>query len=467
VGEPPARNARSSVMTNLIDPRPWATLVQLVGAGDADRLEEFIETLSPGDSARSMARLSISAQTSILTTLPPETAADLIEDIPNAHATKLVEQLEPEDAAAIISEMTSHDAATLISDLTSQSAEALLAAMDPQEASDARRLAAYPAGTAGSLMVTEYLAYPNTATVGDVADDLQARAEEYAEYDIQYAYVISTQGILVGVLPLRDLLLVPRNRSIETLMIPEPAAVPDQTGLEELAKLFTRHLYFGLPVIDERGRLVGVVRRADVEQARVVRADDAYRKSQGIVGGEELRSMPWHRRASRRLSWLSVNVVLNVIAASVIAAYQDTIASVIALAVFLPIISDMSGCSGNQAVAVSMRELALGMVKPHELLYVWLKEVGLGLLNGAALGLLLGAVAYLWKGNAVLGLVVGGAMMLNTMVSVSIGGTVPLLLKRLKMDPALASGPILTTVTDMCGFFLVLSFATAALSWLT
>ena len=159
--------------------------------------------------------------------------------------------------------------------------------------------------------------------------------------------------------------------------------------------------------------------------------------------------------------------MLNVIAASVIAAYQETIASVIALAVFLPIISDMSGCSGNQAVAVSMREMALGMVKPHELLYVWLKEVSLGMLNGAALGLLLGAVAYLWKGNAVLGLVVGGALTINTMVSVSIGGTVPLILKRLKMDPALASGPILTTVTDMCGFFLVLSFATAALSWLT
>ena len=235
-------------------------------------------------------------------------------------------------------------------------------------------------------MVTEYLAYPNSATVGDVADDLQARSEEYAEYDIQYAYVISTQGTLVGVLRLRELLLAPRGRRIEVLMIPDPAAAPDQTRLDELEKLFTRHPYFGLPVIDERGRLTGVVRRGDVEGARAGRADDAYRKSQGIVGGEELRSMPWFRRASRRLSWLSVNVVLNVIAASVIAAYQDTIHSVIALAVFLPIISDMSGCSGNQAVAVSMRELALGMVKPHEIAYVWLKEVTLGVLNGAVLG---------------------------------------------------------------------------------
>lgn len=173
------------------------------------------------------------------------------------------------------------------------------------------------------------------------------------------------------------------------------------------------------------------------------------------------------RRSSRRLSWLSINIVLNVIAASVIAAYQDTLSAVIALAVFLPIISDMSGCSGNQAAAVSLRELALGLVRPQDLLYVWLKELGVGLINGCALGLILGGVAYLWQGNAYLGLVAGGALALNTVVAVSIGGLVPLVLRRLRFDPAIASGPLLTTVTDVCGFFLVLSFASLALPRLT
>jgi magnesium transporter len=137
---------------------------------------------------------------------------------------------------------------------------------------------------------------------------------------------------------------------------------------------------------------------------------------------------------------------------------------VIALAVFLPIISDMSGCSGNQAVAVSMRELSLGLVRPLDAFRVWLKEIGVGLINGLVLGLLLGTAAWIWKGNTALGLVVATAMALNTVVAVSIGGTVPLLLKRLKFDPALASGPILTTITDMCGFFFVLSFATLMLA---
>ncbi len=139
----------------------------------------------------------------------------------------------------------------------------------------------------------------------------------------------------------------------------------------------------------------------------------------------------------------------------------------IALAVFLPIISDMSGCSGNQAVAVSLRELSLGLLRPSDVLRVWFQEVSVGLINGLALGLLIAGVAVLWKGNPYLGLVVGLALGLNTLVAVSIGGTVPLLVKRFQMDPAIASGPILTTVTDMCGFFFVLGIATALLPYLT
>ncbi|NSW95562.1 MAG: magnesium transporter, partial [Bacteroidales bacterium] len=137
--------------------------------------------------------------------------------------------------------------------------------------------------------------------------------------------------------------------------------------------------------------------------------------------------------------------------------------AVIALAVFLPIISDMSGCSGNQAVAVSMRELSLGIVRPGESLRVWFQEIQVGLINGLVLGILIGLAAFLWKGNIYLGLVVGGALAINTIVAVSIGGTVPLILKSIKVDPALASGPILTTITDMIGFFLALGFATVAL----
>jgi magnesium transporter len=169
--------------------------------------------------------------------------------------------------------------------------------------------------------------------------------------------------------------------------------------------------------------------------------------------------MPLLVRSKWRLMWLSINIVLNLMAASMIAMYEDTLRQVIALAVFLPIISDMSGCSGNQAVAVSMRELSLGLVDPREVMRVWLKEISVGIINGFVLGLLLATLAWLWQGNPFLGLVVGFALMVNTMLAVSIGGTLPLIMRLFRMDPALASGPILTTVTDLCGFFLVLGTA--------
>ena len=181
--------------------------------------------------------------------------------------------------------------------------------------------------------------------------------------------------------------------------------------------------------------------------------DRTFLNFSGIVGGEELRSMPMLSRSFRRLSWLSVNIFLNLIAASVIAFYQDTLAAVIALAVFLPIISDMSGCSGNQAVAVSIRELSLGQVKPSEIFRVLMKEAGIGMINGVLLGILIGTIAFFWKGNIYLGLVVGSALALNSLLAVCLGGLIPLILKRLHMDPGVSILPDSNNVNGYVWFF--------------
>jgi magnesium transporter len=313
-------------------------------------------------------------------------------------------------------------------------------------------------------MITEFLAFPARITVGDLIDELRRAPEDYSEYAIQYIYVVSDAGMLEGVLRIRDLLLTPNRVPIVDIMIRSPIAVRDDTGLSQLERLFDRHPFLAIPVVDADQVLIGVLRRFDVEEAAESRSGGEFLKSQGIVGGEELRSMPIRRRASRRLSWLSVNILLNLAGASVIAAYQDTLAAAIALAVFLPIISDMSGNSGNQAVAVSIRELTLGLILPRDFARVWLKEISVGMINGCMLGLLLGTAAYLWKQNLTLSLVVGTALALNTLIAVSIGGLIPLLLRRMRVDPALASGPLLTTMTDTFGFFLVLSLATAVLT---
>jgi len=452
------------VTTDSETSKPWEELLEHAENESPAELAEYIDSQSASDIALSMSRLSREERTTIVQALPVDEAASLVHALIEIQAVDILESLPPQDAAAILDELRSSEQADLISEISEPEAEAILQAMDPNEAADARNLSRYDEDVAGGLMITEFLSYEQTLSVGEVVSDMRSRAEEYRDYDVQYAYVCDARQQLTGVLRLRDLLLAEYNKSIADLMIARPRSVTDSTTLDELFDVFNAHNYLGLPVVDTDGHLLGVVQRNDVDEAWSRRRDSDFLKVQGIIGGEEIRSMPLLIRSGRRLSWLSVNIVLNVIAASVIAAYQDTLSAVIALAVFLPIISDMSGCSGNQAVAVSLRELSLGLVRPEEVGRVWIKEILVGLLNGVALGLLIGLVAFLWQGNLWLGLVVGSALCINTMVAVSIGGIVPLILRRLDVDPAVAAGPILTTVTDMCGFLLVLALASSMLT---
>jgi len=443
------------------------TLKQLVDEGGSEALGDRIKASSSAETSRAISELDPDDQLRLMTLLRPERAAALLEELPEAQAVQLITRLTPMRASAVLLELPSNRSADLLGSMDEAAAEAVLRTMAPDAAEDARELARYPTDVAGGLMVREHFAYPPTHTVALVVEDFRLHADRYRDYAVQYAYVADRDGVLVGVLRLRDLLLAKLNQAIGDLMIRDPLSVPDDATLDDLRDFFDRRHWFGVPVVDPGHRLVGVVRRADVEKAWADRTASDYRKSQGIVGGEELRSMPVLLRARRRLGWLSINIVLNLMAAGVIALYQQTLAAVIALAVFLPIISDMSGCSGNQAVAVSMRELALGLARPADLLRVLRKELAVGLMNGLALGLLLALAAWLWNGNPFFGVVVGTALSINTVVAVGVGGGVPLLLKRFGIDPAVASGPILTTVTDMCGFLLVLSFASAMLPWLT
>lgn len=446
-----------------MEPQANETLRDVIQEGDAERIEKYLEQLDAHETAREFCDLSDQNQSAMLSTLDPALAADVLDDMPDVEAVEAVGHLDPAIAAAILQEMPSDDQADVVGSLDEDEAEAVLGAMKPSEATLLRQLSAYPEDSAGGLMALELFAVRSQAQVGRVIELLRADADRLRTLDVQYAYVTDRQKKLVGVLRLRDLLLAESSTLVSDIMIPEPLSISADATLMEVDQIFRGNSFLGVPVTDEEGRLVGVVSREAVDIAWQTHAERDFRRSMGVVE-EEFRSMPTLRRSRLRLSWLSINIVLNMIAASVIAGYQETLSQVIALAVFLPIISDMSGCSGSQSVAVSMRELSLGLIRPHELLRVWFKEAMVGLLNGVALGGLLGGVAWFFTENVWLGVVVGGALALNTLVAVMIGGTLPLLLKKRGIDPALASGPILTTLTDMLGFFLVLSIATALLS---
>jgi len=444
----------------------WEVLRDHLAQDDSTGLNEYLSALSGEDTLRALMRLELEEQQQVLARLTPESAAEVIEYIPDESAGELIGELNPEVAASIISEMSSDEQADVLSELDAEELEEILSHMDERDVIEARQLMAYDDDVAGGLMMKEYFSYPKMFRASSVLSNLAGREEEYELNHVLYIYVTGKAGELLGVAPIREIVIAPPNTRLVDILRPV-LSVKDTANLDELANFFDDNNLSAVPVVDENNRIMGVVRRRAVYDAVADQAEGDHLKSQGIIGGEELRSMPTTVRSSRRLSWLSVNVLLNIIAASVIAQFQDVLSAVIILAVFLPIISDMSGCSGNQAVAVSMRELSLGIITRADLYYVWRKEVVVGLINGVALGLLIAMIAWVWQGNGWLGLVVGMALALNTVLAVSIGGTVPIVLKTLRIDPAVASGPILTTITDMCGFFLLLGTASLMLPLLT
>jgi magnesium transporter len=443
--------------------QPQVLLGELVQSNDTAQIEAVFEELLPVEMARMISNLNRTDHIHLLEILGPEKSASVISKISGLGVANRVEQLPSAQAAPIVNELPRQLQVNILKRMKKNRAREILRAIKPQKVKKIERLMRYPENTAGGLMITEYLSYLENMRVKEVLDDLREHGETYSDFDIQYAYVVSDTGHLIGVLRLRDILMAPRDKTLSETMIKTPLHVNINDSLRDLKDFFMQYTFLGAPVTDDEGKMVGVIRNSSVKEAANRRNNQLFLKFAGIVGGEESRNMTLFKRSSRRLSWLSINIVLNIIAASVIALYQDTLERAIVLAVFLPIISDMSGCSGNQAVAVSIRELTLGLVRPRELLRVLTKESAIGLINGIVLGIMLGGAAILWKGNPWLGMVVGVSLAANTLVAVSLGGLIPLILRGMRTDPALASGPLLTTVTDMCGFFFVLSFASLIL----
>lgn len=443
--------------------KPWDEIGDLLHSGATPEVvEAALDVLDPAELLHAIFALAPVDQRALLSMLPPARAAALVEDLPDAHVADLIEEMSLADSVPIVGELSSDHRVDVLAELDDEDAEEIISQLDEDDALEIRELISYPPDLAGGLMMTEFASYPMSSTVREVVEDLTSGEREYSLLTVHYIYVVVRKRRLKGVIRIRDLVFSDPGLRIGDIAIPALTVAPD-ADLETLEDFFDTHDIAAVPVVNERQVLLGIVRRRSLLEALAEKSESDSLKAAGIIGGDELRSMPVLIRSRRRLAWLSVNIGLNIIAASVIAAYEDTLTAVIALAVFLPIVSDMSGCSGNQAVAVSMRELTLGAAVPKDVLRVLRKEIVVGLINGLALGTLLGLAAWAWKGNAILALVVGGALAANTVVAVSIGGTVPLLLRRFKFDPAVASGPLLTTVTDVCGFFFLLSLASLVL----
>lgn len=434
-----------------------------------------LEDHQPADAVRQLIAADPSDARRIFAEAPPESIDELFTAASGVDAGRLLLWLVPQQAADLVARLPAKHAAAIIASLPSDERTDLLAALDPatQDAielemtapqrEEAARLMEFAPDSAGGLMETEYLAFPASALVQDAIRDIRTNQGRYAAFNIQYVYVIDRGGVLAGLVPVRDLLLAREEQPLAAIARGGTGIVMARadTSADDLADLFAQYGFLGLPVVDAQNRLLGVVNRADLLDRIEERTAEQFRRSQGIVGGEELRTMGVMRRTTRRLQWLGVNMVLCFGGAAVVALNQKTLADAIVLAAFLPVISAMSGNAAMQSATVTMRELTLGVIVPGSWRAVLVKESSLALTVGVLLGAGLGAVASLWGASWRIGVVVGGAMTVNTIMAVWLGSVVPLLLKRYRADPALASGPISTTLTDISGFSLTLLLARA------
>ncbi|MGD8896844.1 MAG: magnesium transporter [Acidobacteriota bacterium] len=397
----------------------------------------------------------------------PEEAADLLAAQPAEHAANVVRRLSPGQAAAVLSRLPDGASRLLLEELGPDRATTLLTRLPPDEqdrllgllaaplAKELRELARYPADTAGALMDPRVAAFPGDARVETVLGRLRSLGQRRV-YDV---YVLDAEGRVTGVVPLQALAVAPTEALIGRLARPDVRKVPATAGREEIVEAMAGGATPSLGVVDFEGRLLGVLRYAALMAAA---ESEASADIQTMVGAskEERALSPTLFAVRKRLPWLQINLGTAFLAASVVGLFEATIERVTALAILLPVVAGQSGNSGAQALAVTMRGLFLREIRVRSWPRVLVKELAVGALNGLAVALVCAAGVYLWSRSPGLSLVIGVSMVIAMIAAGVAGAAIPTVLSALGQDPAQSSSIILTTVTDVAGFFTFLGLAT-------
>jgi magnesium transporter len=385
-----------------------------------------------------------------LSEIGPETAAALLAD------------RSAEEIARFVQELPSDDAAAIIDNLPDGLSASVLDLMRRKESASVENLLEYPEQTAGRIMNPNVFALSEELTVGEAITELQSSRDVEMVF---YLYVVDVRRHLVGVVSLRRLLLVSPETPLKRIMTADLISVRVDTDQEEVAQQVASYNLLAIPVVEEENKLVGVITVDDViDVIKDEATEDIYRLA-GVAGDERAFTPP-RESLRKRLPWLTVNLGTAFLAAFVVGLFEETIDTVVALAVFMPIVAGMGGNAATQTLTVVVRGIALGELSWANSRKALLKEGAVGIGNGAILGLLAAGMAWMMKGDLVLGGVLGLAMIINMFVAATAGTLIPLGLRALKIDPALASSVFITTLTDMAGFASFLGLATVFLRYL-
>jgi magnesium transporter len=426
-------------------------------------LKEFLK-LHPADLADRLQRLSQEEAVALLQQLPTETAAAVLAEVEKEKLPDFLPVFPTSQLAEILQRLPSDEVVDLLQHLPATRRREALTALPPARAGEIKSLLRYPEDSAGGIMDDRFITVRDDMTIEQARELLRSRGQEERVEDVAYLYATDAEQRLVGIVSLRDLVFRRAERRVGDIMNREVKFLRASDDQEAVARQFEHYHYLGLPVLDAEGRLVGVVKASD---ALEIARQEATEDMQLMVGlsGEERALTPWRKSVKRRLPWLYVNMLTAFGAASVVGFFEDTIARWTVLVVFMPLVAGMGGNAGSQTLVVIIRDLALGELAPGDGRRVLLKEIGVGLMNGLAIGVVVGGLGYLWKGSWELGVIVGCAMVLNLAMAGLAGVLIPYGLKACKVDPALASSIFVTTVTDVAGFFFFLGLAALALRW--
>ncbi len=445
-------------------PAPPAAAARPEGEGTAALPDwvESVEEMHPSDIADLVASLgSVSQQLEILRTMPTELASDTLAEMEEwEDRAELLSALGSRRGTALLQELADDDAADLLGEMEPDDRDRMLAALPTEDAVEIRDLLRYGEETAGGLMTTALVSVSTGSSAGDAIAEVRRQGREVEDF---YAvFVVDDRNRLQGTVPLADLIVADPDEAVAVLVEPAVAVVHPDTDQEEVGRVMGRYNLVTVPVVGGGGVLLGHITFDDVIDVIEAETTEDILKLAGVSEEEELKA-GWLESVRSRLPWLTLNLVTAGLAAGVILSFEDLISEIAFLAFLMPVIAALGGNTGTQALAVTIRRIAIGYEWRPSHFRVVGKEVLVGLLNGLVLGALFGVFAYFYQGDPRLGLVVLLAMWTNIIVAGFAGAMIPTLLNRLGADPAVASSVFVTTLTDLVGFVMVLSLATALL----
>src|SRR5687767_1099114 len=432
---------------------------RLVRLGATANLLNLLQKQHPADLAQIFSELQErdrQAAFSLLADRNGRLAMEAVSELGPEAGAALLATRPAEEIAKLAQEIPSDDAAALIDYLPEDLSAAVLDLMRPKESGVVENLLEYDERTAGRIMNPHVFALSEDMTVGEAITELQTTRDVEMVF---YLYVVDERRHLVGVVSLRRLLLVSPETPLKRIMTADPMSARVDMDQEEVARIVASYNLLAIPVVDEENKLVGVITVDDIiDVIKDEATEDIYRLAG--VAGDDSAFTPASESLRKRLPWLGVNLGTAFMAASVVALFENTISQVTALAVFMPIVAGMGGNAATQTLTVIVRGIALGELSWGNSRKALMKEAVVGIGNGLVLGIIAAAVAWATRGSPVLGLVLCAAMIINMFVAATAGTLVPLGLRAVNVDPALASSVFITTLTDVFGFFSFLGLAT-------